>query len=232
MSNTRAHIAAGIFATEPGQRFLTILKLFVDRGFRALYDKCKENITGDYYQNGLRRVHVWSDVIVEDCNYVRSKCRDPTKRSTLFCTIYPGSFPWTIFRPTCSPPSVPVFVRHFLESVAQNDILIDGSYFILNATLRTVHACMDAARQALYTLVTVDTGAWNCVEAGSTASRRPAQLRGEVAPTDVSAAPPPPPANDTSSVSLALVERECTRYSWHLRESVRHLWCTRHHTSP
>ena len=70
-------IAAGIFNSENGQRLLQILLQLGDRGFEGLYHKCKSNIHGDYYQLGLRRVHMWSDsVLNEDITFITTQCPD------------------------------------------------------------------------------------------------------------------------------------------------------------
>ena len=64
-------LAGGIFSREFGQRLLQITVSLGDRGFDGLYKKCVDNTQGNYYQAGLRRVHKWSDTVLqEDIDFV------------------------------------------------------------------------------------------------------------------------------------------------------------------
>ena len=75
--NQAGLFAAGIFAHENGQRLLQLLIQLTSRGFRGLYEKCKNDISGNYYQTGLRRVHAWSnDVLEEDIAFVKRSSPD------------------------------------------------------------------------------------------------------------------------------------------------------------
>ena len=158
MASATAMMAAGIFAHESGQRLLHILLALGERGFKGLYDKCASNLAGDYYQAGLRRVHAWSDdVLREDVEYVRRECPD-------FDETYEACFVQHVAdryrgrkRPTARCPQLLEFVRRFLESLGQHECLATGEYFAKRDPLYKRVACMDAARQALYALVTAES---------------------------------------------------------------------------
>ena len=153
----RPVFAAGIFANENGQRFLTILIDLADRGFRGLYDKCRNDIGGHYYQTGLKRVTAWSnDVIQEDIDFVTSKNQDihDTYRGC-FADYVQDRFGTKKRASVRLPPTVE-FVRRFFECVGQHEALATGEYFSKRDTVLQRIACMDAARQALYTLVATE----------------------------------------------------------------------------
>lgn len=164
-------LTGGIFTSEAGQRLITILELLTQRGFRALYDKCNKNVNSDYYQWGLRRVHLWSDdIIQEDCDHVRSKCAD-LEETLAACFVNYISDRYRGHRPSVSCPATRVFARRFLESIAQHDAMISGAYWqTADVVMRRV-ACMDAARQAFYTLVTSDNVRVELISEAGTASR-------------------------------------------------------------
>ena len=105
--NNTALLAAGIFAHESGQRLLSILLMLADRGFKGLYDKCAHNLSGHYYQEGLRRVHKWSDDVVrEDIAYVREACPD-LDETYAACFVQYVSDRWRGGRPTVRTPELP-----------------------------------------------------------------------------------------------------------------------------
>ena len=149
--------AAGIFAHENGQRLLQILMQLTDRGFAGLYDKCVDDISGSYYQTGLRRVHAWSnEVLEEDVAHVKRTSPDIDETyGSCFVQYVSERFQYRGRGTTRTPPLVE-FVRRFLECVGQQDALVNGSYFRNADTLTQRVVCMDAARQALYTLVTTE----------------------------------------------------------------------------
>ena len=150
-------LAAGIFANESGQRLLHILLTLGDRGFRGLYDKCARNLEGTYYQQGLGRVHAWSnEVILEDITFVRKSCPDFEETFETCFMQYVGDRFRGRKRPTARVPSLVDFVRRFLESLAQHETLVTGDYFAKRDTLLKRVACMDACRQSLYALVTAE----------------------------------------------------------------------------
>ena len=150
-------LAAGIFANEAGQRLLHILLSLGDRGFKGLYEKCARNLEGEYYQQGLCRVHAWShEVIFEDIAFVCKACPDFEETFDSCFVQYVGDRFRGRKRPTAKTPALPEFVRRFLESLGQHETLYTGDYFAKRDTLLKRVACMDACRQALYALVTSD----------------------------------------------------------------------------
>lgn len=156
--STKSSIFGGIFTTEPGQRLLTISELLTKRGFEGLYEKCSSNVSGTYYQTGLRRVHMWSDnVIDEDIEHVRSRCPDLDETYEACFVNYISERYTGNQRPTINCPPLATFVRRFLESVAQQDSLITGEFFSAKEPLMRRITCMDAARSALYALVTSES---------------------------------------------------------------------------
>lgn len=156
--STKSSIFGGIFTTEPGQRLLTISELLTKRGFEGLYEKCASNISGTYYQTGLRRVHMWSDnVIEEDIEFVRGRCPDLDETYEACFVNYISERYTGNQRPTINCPPLATFVRRFLESVAQQDSLTTGEFFSVKEPLMRRITCMDATRSALYALVTSES---------------------------------------------------------------------------
>ena len=148
----------GIFTTEPGQRLLTITEHMAKRGFDGLYEKCKTNIGGTYYQTGLRRVHLWSDsVIEEDLEYVRDRCPDMDETYEACFVDYISERYRGNNRPTINCPNMLTFSRRFLESVAQQDSVVNGEFFSSRDPIIRRMTCMEATRSALYALVTSET---------------------------------------------------------------------------
>lgn len=151
-------IAAGIFARENGQRLIQILMMLTDRGFSGLYERCAPDVKGRYYQTGLRRVHVWSDdVIMEDVTFVQEQCPDLFDTfnscfSDFVSERYNGKK-----RPSVRPPEFVDFARRFLECIGTHTALTSADYFTAKDTILKRFACMDSARQALYTMVSADT---------------------------------------------------------------------------
>ena len=128
--SSSSSIFAGIFSNEPGQRLLTILEHMTKRGFEGLYRKCVNNIEGDYYQTGLRRVHLWSnEVIQEDLDAVCKTCPDMEETYGASFTMYISERYRGGQRPTVNCPPMVTFARRFLESVAQQDAIQNGDCF-------------------------------------------------------------------------------------------------------
>jgi hypothetical protein len=154
MSTTSVVFAAGIFAHESGQRFLQILLKLADRGFHGLYDKCADNLQGDYYRSGLGRVNCWPDsVLQEDVDFVKNDCPDIEDTfEDCFAQYVMDRF--TKKRSLHACPPVLSFVRNFLESLGLHEYLISGQFFVSKEPWISRIACMDAARQAFYSLVT------------------------------------------------------------------------------
>ena len=154
--NSESVFSAGIFGTEGGQRFLFILMKLADRGFRGLYEKCSSNLSGSYYQQGLRRVSAWSEsVIKEDLEIVASECPDMQDTyDDCFSEYVKSRFHKKQASHNCPPFST--FTRAFLESLGRHESLCSGEYFSKRDTVLIRIACMDSARQALYTLVTAE----------------------------------------------------------------------------
>lgn len=151
--SSAALYASGIFAHENGQRLLHILLKLADRGFLALYEKCKNDVKCDYYQKGLKKVYNWPDSILqEDIEIVRIECPDVEE-------TFEGCFASYVLdryhqkRAFHRCPAFIQFVRHFMQSLGQHDTLIMGDYFARRDQMTMRIACMDAARQALYSLV-------------------------------------------------------------------------------
>lgn len=156
--STNTSIFGGVFTTEPGQRLLTLTELLAKRGFQGLYDKCATNISGHYYQTGLRRVHMWSDnVIDEDIEHVRAQCPDLDETYEACFVNYISERYRGGQRPTINCPLVNTFVRRFLESVAQQEAIIHGDFFSTKDPIMRRITCMDATRSALYALVTAES---------------------------------------------------------------------------
>lgn len=159
MSSSSRHIlSAGIFSSEPGQRLLTICDTLSRRAFHGLYTKCKDNVQGSYYQTGLKRVHVWSDDIVnEDIDFVRNTCPDIDETYEMCFVNYVEERYRGNQRPIINCPSLIKFVRHFLESVALHEHLQTAEFFTTRDVVQKRITCMDACRQAFYSLVNADS---------------------------------------------------------------------------
>ena len=191
--------AAGIFASESGQRLLQIILQMADRGFQGLYDKCQP-LLGQYYLQGLQRVHAWSDaVILEDVQYVRGTCPIWRIRWRPASTRYVQDRFRGRGAGRC--PSIMAFTRSFLEHLGQHESIVSGEYFRRGDTMLKRVACMDAARQALYSLYTnvsarVETASEVGVspvllDSASSAQRAPSAVSQGRA--DSTFPPPPPP---------------------------------------
>lgn len=186
MSNTSSRhiLSAGIFSSEPGQRLLSICETLTRRAFQGLYAKCKDNVQGSYYQTGLKRVHVWSDAIVnEDIDFVRNTCPDIDETYEMCFVNYVEERFRGNRRPVIHCPALLKFVRRFLESVALHEHLQTAEFFITRDVVQKRITCMDACRQAFYSLVNADSVR---VEMESTVSR------GTAPPSEVSIARAPP----------------------------------------
>ena len=204
-------LAAGIFAQESGQRLLHILLKLGDRGFRGLYEKCGQATASSYYKTGLKRVAVWSDdVIQEDIDAVARECPDMIETyEACFAQYVLDRFRGSK-RPTHHCPSIISFSRNYLECLGQHDALASGAYFGSDIITPRI-ASMDAARQALYTLVTNESVRVELAsEVGSVRpSARPREI--EVSPDDSISQvgisdrrasrrePPPSPPRSTAS---------------------------------
>lgn len=181
---SRHILSAGIFSSEPGQRLLTICETLTRRAFNGLYAKCKDDVQGSYYQTGLKRVHVWSDVIVnEDIDFVRNTCPDIDETYEMCFVHYVEERFRGNRRPVIHCPALLKFVRRFLESVALHEHLQTAEFFTTRDVVQKRITCMDACRQAFYSLVNADSVR---VEMESTVSR------GTAPPSEVSVARAPP----------------------------------------
>lgn len=197
-----AVLAAGIFAHESGQRLLHILLTLGERGFKGLYDKCHNNLTGDYYQTGLRRVHAWSDeVILDDLASVRRQCPDLEETYEACFVNYVSDRFRGRTRTTTRPPLVLEFARRFLESLGHHEALATGDYFAQRDTMLKRVACMDAARQALYALVTTENVRVELAsEVGSSVA--PSRHLAEATPEEVAAVDDVAPGDSVSQVGV------------------------------
>lgn len=157
MSST-ATLAAGMFASESGQRLLHILLQLGDRGFKGLYDKCMHNLEGEYYQTGLRRASSWSEgVIREDIDYVKQACPDLEETFGACFVSYVADRYRGRKRPTVQCPPLVNFVKSFYESLGAHESLATGDYFVKRDPVLKRVACMDACRTALYGLMSAET---------------------------------------------------------------------------
>jgi hypothetical protein len=198
-SSSRHILSAGIFSSEPGQRLLTICETLTRRAFYGLYAKCQDNVQGSYYQTGLKRVHVWSDVIVnEDIEFVRNTCPDIDETYEMCFVHYVEERFRGNRRPVIHCPLIIKFVRHFLESVALHEHLQTAEFFTTRDVVQKRITSMDACRQAFYSLVNTDSVR---VEMESTVSR------GTAVPS-VARDPPPPSPAQTSKVVLESEDQE------------------------
>lgn len=130
------------------------------RGFRGLYDKCATRIREPYYQTGLRRVHLWSDeVIQEDIDSVRDRCPDldETYEACFVDYVTERFRGGGQGRPTVQCPPILSFMRRFLETISQSDQLTTGEFFSGRDPILRRIACMDAGRSAMYGVVSADT---------------------------------------------------------------------------
>ena len=194
MSNTSSRhiLSAGIFSSEPGQRLLSICETLTRRAFQGLYAKCKDNVQGSYYQTGLKRVHVWSDAIVnEDIDFVRNTCPDIDETYEMCFVHYVEERFRGNRRPVIHCPALLKFVRRFLESVALHEHLQTAEFFTTRDVVQKRITCMDACRQAFYSLVNADSVR---VEMESTVSR------GTAPPSEVSIARAPPKKSEEEVV--------------------------------
>lgn len=188
MTSSRQILSSGIFSAEPGQRLLSICDTLTRRAFHGLYAKCTDNIQGTYYQTGLKRVHVWSDAIVnEDIDFVRNTCPDIDETYEMCFVHYVEERFRGSRRPVVNCPHILKFVRRFLESVAMHEHLQTAEFFTTRDVIQKRITCMDACRQAFYSLVNADSVR---VEAESTVSR------GTAPPSEVSVDRRPPKESD------------------------------------
>lgn len=190
-------LGSGIFASECGQRFLQILLEYGNRGFKALYDKCRHNLTGGYYQMGLSRVHAWPDeTIDEDSRYILSRFpdADDTFRECFQRYLKDG---FRECRDT-SCPTLNAFARAYYVHLGEHQSLLSGDYFSARDVLTKRYTCMDACRHALFELTKNPVP--NVVLA-SEASYHPDELNASIHPHDsisqVGAAPPLPRRTET-----------------------------------
>ena len=191
-SNT-ATMAAGVFASEAGQRLLYILMELGERGFRALYDKCLGNVSSNYYQDGLRRVQAWSEgVIFEDIDFVKEKCPD-FEETYENCFVQYVADRYRGKRPTVRRPAPVEFVRSFYDALSQQESLVTGAYFSSRDPLLKRVSCMDAGRTTFYGLLNAENVRVELMsEANSAAPSRVRSLaevkvpdlEGEVRPSD------------------------------------------------
>jgi hypothetical protein len=187
-SSSRHILSAGIFSSEPGQRLLSICETLTRRAFQGLYAKCKDNVQGSYYQTGLKRVHVWSDTIVnEDIDFVRNTCPDIDETYEMCFVHYVEERFRGNRRPVIHCPALLRFVRRFLESVALHEHLQTAEFFTTRDAVQKRITCMDACRQAFYSIVNADSVR---VEMESTVSR------GTAPPSEVSIARVPPETSE------------------------------------
>ena len=178
MTSSHQILSSGIFSAEPGQRLLSICDSLTRRAFQGLYAKCKDNVQGNYYQTGLKRVHVWSDDIVhEDIEFVRNTCPDIDETYEMCFVHYVEERFRGSRRPVVNCPLIIKFVRRFLESVAMHEHLQTAEFFTTRDVLQKRITCMDACRQAFYSLVNTDSVR---VETESTVSRGTAPPPSEV----------------------------------------------------
>jgi len=199
-SSSRHILSAGIFSSEPGQRLLSICETLTRRAFQGLYVKCKDNVQGSYYQTGLKRVHVWSDAIVnEDIDFVRNTCPDIDETYEMCFVHYVEERFRGNRRPVIHCPALLKFVRRFLESVALHEHMQAAEFFTTRDVVQKRITCMDACRQAFYSLVNADSVR---VEMESTVSR------GTAPPSEVSVARAPPPPKPSEDVVLESEEPE------------------------
>jgi len=201
-SSSRHILSAGIFSSEPGQRLLSICDTLTRRAFQGLHAKCKDDVRGSYYQTGLKRVHVWSDAIVnEDIDFVRNTCPDIDETYEMCFVHYVEERFRGNRRPVIHCPALLKFVRHFLESAALHEHLQTAEFFTTRDVVQKRITCMDACRQAFYSLVNADSVR---VELESTVSR------GTAPPSEVSVAraPLPPPSQRSEEVVLESEEPE------------------------
>ena len=149
--------SAGIFAQESGQRFLHILLQITHRGFFGLFERAKGNVTGSYYTAGLKRVHTWSnEVIDEDVRYVREKNPDVDETyATCFMQYVQERFGHNK-RASATVPSVNDFTRQYFEYCAQHETMTSGEYFVRKDPVQQRLSCMDAARSALNALALME----------------------------------------------------------------------------
>ena len=150
-------LAAGIFREEPGQRLLQVLLSLSERGFRGLYDSAGGKCNTAYYQEGLRRVFAWPDEVVqEDVDYVCQKFPDYEHTFENCYALYTKE--WQKAQRRESGPGVLRFTRMFYECLSQQDPIMNGEFFTGRNVLVKKVSCMDAARQAIYTIMSSDEG--------------------------------------------------------------------------
>lgn len=185
---SKSILSAGIFGSEPGQRLLTICDILTRRAFHGLYAKCNNNINGTYYQTGLKRVHVWSDDIVnEDIEFVKQTCPDIDETyETCFVNYVDERFRGS-HRPVVKCPVLVKFVRRFLESIALHEHMQTAEFFTSRDVAQRRIACIDGCRQAFYSMVNVDSVR---IEMESVVSRNVTETRPS---TEVSVTPPSVP---------------------------------------
>lgn len=150
-------LSGGIFARENGQRLIQIFGRLTDRAFMGLYNKCKHDISGRYYQTGLRRVHAWSDdVLREDIHFVKESCPDMEETYEQCFNDYVRERYAGKQKTSLHCPDILEFTRRFLECVGEHEVLTSGCYFSKRNSIENKMGCIDAARQAMYTLLTTE----------------------------------------------------------------------------
>ena len=193
--STASGIFAGIFSREQGQRFLQILVALGAKGFEGLYKRCENDLSGSYYQMGLRRANQWSEeTLREDVDSIKRYFPD---LEDIFESCFVSYVEDTFRKKKVSiyAPSVLEFVSAFYEALGKHDALVTGDFFARRDMILQRIACMDAARQGMYALssskhVRVELAS----EVSSARAYKSSSSRPPPPSSDVAApAPPPPP---------------------------------------
>lgn len=151
--------AAGLFSTEPGQRWLQMLHQLGNQGFRGLYQQTKGDVKGAYYQDGIKRANGWPEsAIHNDVVSLRRQCPDLDET---FSTVllhharerFPAGREARALRERIHFPTLPEFSRSFFIYLGQQESLKNGDFFTSRDPLFPRVACMDACRHAMYSTV-------------------------------------------------------------------------------
>lgn len=150
-------LAAGVFATEPGQRLLSMLLDFSDRAFESLYKKVHGDTRSPYYKVGVARTPAWQDeVFQEDMAAVANEYPDMYETYAECFDRYAGErWPNGRRRPAC-PPMLD-FIKKYYEHLGRHKDILSGDYFRHQDPVRMRVTCMDATRCALYAVITTES---------------------------------------------------------------------------
>jgi len=136
----------GIFASEPGERFLRIIIKLVEHCIGDIHTSLGTR-DPTLYASCLKRVSNWSDKLVreqlEEVDAPDLVDRIVNSYETYSALVFPET-------KITTPPSVEYITRKFLTIVCQTAPIHNGSFFAPTQGIVRRLVCMDSMRDALY----------------------------------------------------------------------------------